>query len=74
MACSVYGESRGVERILMGKSEAKGSFGKPRRRWDDNIKMDHHELGSMCMDWIDLSQNRDRCLALVNVVMNLRVT
>ena len=58
----------------MGKSEGKGSFGIPRRRWKDNIKIDHHELGSLCVDWIDLAQNRDRCLTFVNAVMNFRVT
>jgi hypothetical protein len=67
-------ERRGVYRGLVGKSEGKGSFGKPRYRWEDNIKMDHHELGNIYMGWIDLFQNRDRCLALVNAVMNLRVT
>jgi hypothetical protein len=74
VACSVYGERGGVYRGLVGKSEGKGSFGKPGCRWEDNIMMDHHELGNMCMDWIYLFQNRNRCLALVNAVMNLRVT
>ena len=45
----------------------------PRRRWDDNIKMDHQEIGCGGMDWIELAQDRDRWRALVNAVMNLRV-
>jgi hypothetical protein len=69
----MHGERRGVYRGLVGKSEGKGSFGKPRCRWEDNIKMDHHELGNIYRDCIDLFKNRDRCLALVNAVMNLRV-
>jgi hypothetical protein len=70
----VYGKRSGVYRGLAGKSEGKESFGKARRRWEDNIKMDHHELGTMDVDWIDLAQNRDKCFALVNAVMNLQVT
>jgi hypothetical protein len=58
----------------VGTPEGKKSFEKPRRRWEDNIKMDIHELGIGCMDWIDLAQNRDRLHALVNAVMNIRVT
>jgi len=48
-------------------------FGRPRPRWEDNIKMDFEEVGCEGMDWIDLTQNRDRWRALVNAVMNLRV-
>jgi hypothetical protein len=72
-ARSGYGERGGVYSILLGKSEGKRSFGKPRRRWENNIKTDLHELGSGIMDWIDLSQNGDSCWALVNAVMNIRV-
>ena len=63
-----------VYRILVRKPDGKRSFGKPRGRWENNIKMDLQEFGSGCMDWIDLARNRDRWMALVNVVMNLRVT
>ena len=51
----------------------KCPLGRPRRRWEDNIKMDLQELGCEDMDWIELAQDRDRCRALSNVVMNLRV-
>ena len=66
------GESRGVYRVV-GKPEGKRSFGRPRHRWEDNIKMDLQEVGYGGMDWIDLAQDRDRWRALVNAVMNLRV-
>ena len=72
-ACSTYGEMRGTYRVLVGKPEVKRPLGRPRRRWDDNIKMNLQELGCGSMDWIDLSQDRDRWRALVNAVMNLRV-
>jgi hypothetical protein len=57
--------------VLIVKPEEKRPLGSPRRRWEDNIKMDHQEVG--CGDWIELAQNRDRWWALVNAVMNLRV-
>ena len=57
----------------MGKPEEKRPLGKSRRRWEDNIKMDLHEVGWGSMDWIELAQDRDRWRALVNAVMNLRV-
>ena len=72
-ACSAYGERRGVYRVLVGKPEVKRPIGRPRRRWDDNIKMDLQEVVYGSMDWIDLAQNTDWMRALVNVVMNLRV-
>jgi len=68
------GERRGVYRVLVGKPEGKRSLGRPRRRWEDNIKMDLQEVGCEGMDWIELAQDRDRWRALVNAVMNLRVT
>jgi len=68
VAC--MGEGRGVYRVLMGKPEGKIPLGRPRHRWKDNIKMDIHEVGCRGMDWIKLAQDRDRCWALVNVVMN----
>jgi len=67
------GESRGVYRVLVGKPEGKRPCGRPRRRWEDNIKMDIQEVGCEGMDWIDLAQDRDRCQALVNAVLSLRV-
>jgi len=67
------GESRGVYRVLVGKSEGKSSLGKSRRRWEDNIKMDLQEVGRPAIDWIHLAQDRDRWRALVNTVMNLPV-
>jgi len=62
------GERRGIYRVFGGKR----SLGRPRRRWEDNIKMDLQEVVCRCMDWIDLAQVRDRWRALVNAVMNLR--
>ena len=67
------GERRGVYRVLVGKPEGKKPLGRPRRRWEDNIKMDLQEVGCGGIDWIELFQVRDRWRALVNAVMNLRV-
>jgi len=67
-----YGDKRGVYRVLVGNPEGKISLGRPRCRWKDNIKIDLQEVGWGVMDWIDLAKNRDRWLALVNVVINLR--
>jgi hypothetical protein len=66
-------ESRDICRILVGKPEGKTSVARPRRRWEDNIKMDFQEVGWGGMDWIELVQDRDRWRELVNAVMNLRV-
>jgi len=60
-------------RILVGKPEGKRPLGRPRRIWEDNIKMDLEEVGCGDMDWIELAQDRDKWRALVNAVMNLRV-
>jgi len=68
------GEGRGVYRVLVGKPEGMRPLGRPRRRWLDNIKMDLQEVRCGSMDWIELAEDRDRWRALVNVVMNLRVT
>ena len=57
----------------MGKPGGKRPLGRPRRRWEDNFKMELQEVGCGVMDWIELAQDRDRWWALVNVVMNLRV-
>jgi len=67
------GERRGVYRVSLGKREEKRPLGRPRRRWEDNIKMDLQEVGCRGMDWIDLAQDSDRWRALVNAVMDLRV-
>jgi hypothetical protein len=67
------GERRGAIRALVGKPEGRRPLGRPRRRWEDNIKMDLREVGWEGMDWINLAQDRDRWRALVNAVMNLRV-
>ena len=67
------GERRVVYRVLMGKLDGKRPLGRPRRRWEDNIKVDLQEVECGGMDWIELAQNRDRCRALVNAVMTLRV-
>jgi hypothetical protein len=67
------GEKRNAYRILVGKPEGKKPLGRPRRRWENNIKMDLREIGWGGMDWIDLAQDRDQWRALVNTVMNLRV-
>jgi hypothetical protein len=65
------GERRGAYRALVGKPEGRRPLGRPRRRWENNIKMDLREVGGV--DWIDLAQDRDRWRALVHTVMNLRV-
>jgi hypothetical protein len=57
----------------VGKTEGKRPLGRPRRRWEDNIEMGVPVVGYGARDWIDLPQGRDRCWALVNAVMNLRV-
>ena len=67
------GEGRRVHRVLVGKPEGKRPLGRPRRRWEDNIKMDFQEVGGGCGDWMELAQDRDRWRALVSTVMNLRV-
>jgi hypothetical protein len=64
---------RGAYNILVGRPEGKRPLGRPRRRWEDNIKMDLREIGFGDMDWIYWAQGRDRWRALVNTVMNLRV-
>jgi hypothetical protein len=67
------GERRGAYRGLVGKPEGRRPLGRPRHRWEDNIKTDLWEVECGCVDWIGLSQDRDRWRALVSAVMNLRV-
>ena len=64
---------RGAYRVLVGKPEGKKPLGKPRRRWEDNIKMDLQEVGCGGMDWIELAQDSENLQALANAVMYLRV-
>jgi hypothetical protein len=59
--------------VLVGKPEGKRPLGRPRYRWEDNIKVDIQEVGYGGIDWIELANDRDRRRALVNAVMNLRV-
>ena len=61
-----------MHKVLVGKPEGKRPLGRPRRRWEDNIKIDL-EVGSGCEDWMELAQYRDRWRALVSTVMNFRV-
>jgi hypothetical protein len=66
------GEGRGVYRILVGNPEGKEPFGRPRHRWEDNIKADLQEAGCGAMDWIELVQEKGRWRTLANAVMNFR--
>jgi hypothetical protein len=67
------GEGRGVYRVLIGKPEGRRPLGRPRRRWEDNIKMDLQEVGGSCGEWMEVAQDRDRWRALVGAVRNLWV-
>ena len=60
-------------RVLVRKHERRRPLGRPRRRWEDNIRMDLREVGCGCVDWMELAQDRDRWRALVSAVMNIRV-
>jgi len=62
-----------VYSVFLGKPDGKRPLGRPRRRWEDNIKMDLQEVGCGGVDWIDLAQDRDSWRALANAVMNLLV-
>jgi hypothetical protein len=67
------GEGRNLYRVLVGKREGKRPLEKPRRRWEDGIKVYLREIGCGGVEWIHLAQDRDRWRAVVNAVMNLRV-
>ena len=66
-------EDRGVQRVLVGRPEGKRPSGRPKRRWEDNIKMDLQEVGGGRGDWMELAQNRERWRALVGTVRDIRV-
>jgi hypothetical protein len=67
------GEERKVNKVLIGRPEGKRPLERPRRRWEDGIRMDRREIGLGFADWIRLAQDRDRWQAVVSAVMNLRV-
>jgi hypothetical protein len=69
IAC--MGEMRNAYKILVGKPEGKRPLGRPRQRWEDNIRMDLREIGWEGMDWVPLAQDRDQWWTLMNTVMNL---
>ena len=66
-------EGRGVHKVLVGKPEGKRPLGRPRRRWEDNMKMDLREVGRGCEDCMELAQDRDSWRAVVSTLMNFRV-
>ena len=66
-------EGRVVHKVLVGKPEGKRPWGGPRRRWEDNIKMDLQDVGRGGGDWMELAQYRDRWRTLVSTVMNFRM-
>ena len=72
VAC--MGEYRGVHRVLVGKPEGKRPLARPRRRWEDNIKMDLQEFGRGRVDWLELAEDRDGWRALMGTVRNFRVS
>ena len=69
----VWGRVEGCTGFWWGNLRERDQLGRPRRRWEDNIKMDLQEVGGGCEDWMELAQDRDRWRALVSMVMNLRV-
>ena len=66
-------EGRGVHKVSVGKPEGKRPLGRPKCRWEDNIKMDLQEVGRGCGDWMEFAQDRDRWRALVSKLRNFRV-
>jgi hypothetical protein len=71
---TLMGVGRGVYRVLAGRPEGKRSLGKPRRKWEDNIRLELRETGTDGANWIRLAQNRVKRWAFVNTVMNFRIT
>jgi hypothetical protein len=71
--CGTHGRGQKVYKVLVGKPEGKRPLGRPRRRWEDGIKIDLMEIDWGGGGWIQLAQDRGRCQALVNTVINLRV-
>jgi hypothetical protein len=71
--CGTHGKGRGIYRVLVGRTEGKRPLGRPRRRWEDNIKIDLGEIGIDRANWIRLAQDRVQWRAFVNTVMDLRV-
>jgi len=71
--CGTHGGGRGVYRVLFGKPEGKRPLGRPKRRWNDNIKLDLREMSINGTNWIQLVQDRVQWRAFLNTVMNLRV-
>jgi hypothetical protein len=69
----MHGEGVGAYRVLVGRPEGKRSLGRPRRRWDNNIKMNLREIGIDGANWIGLAQDRVQWRIFLNTVMNLRV-
>jgi hypothetical protein len=72
-ACGAYGGGERVHKVLVGKPKGKSPLGRPRHRWEDNIKMDLQEVGGGRGDWMELAQDRDGWRTLVSTVENLRV-
>jgi hypothetical protein len=71
--CGAYGGGERFAQGSVGNPEGKRPLGRPRRRWEDNIKMDRQEVGGGCGDWVELAQDRDRWRTLVSAVMNFRI-
>jgi hypothetical protein len=71
--CGTRGEGKGVYRVLVGRPEGKRPLARPRRRWEDNIKIDLMAIGIDGAKWIQLAQDRVRWRAFVNTIMNIRV-
>jgi hypothetical protein len=71
--CGTHGEGRGIYRVLVGRPEGKRPLGRPRRRWEDDIKLDLREIGIDGANWIQLAQDRVQWRACVDTIMNLRV-
>ena len=73
-ACGAHGRGEDVHRVMVGKPEGKRPLGRPRHKWEDNIKLDLREVGGGCGDWMELAQDREILRAHVNTVRNFQVT